>query len=133
MAYLLDTNACIQAINDGNSSVSKRILSTPASDIFMCTIVYFELAYGAYKSQRIEQNLAIVDRFFSQFVLLPLDRNSARIAGHIRANLEAKGTPIGSNDLLIAAIALAYNLVLVTHNIREFSRIKDLQYEDWEN
>jgi tRNA(fMet)-specific endonuclease VapC len=65
-------------------------------------------------------------------VSLPFDGVVAETYGRIRVQLEALGTPIGPNDLQIAAIALANNLILVTHNTREFSRVSGLRYEDWE-
>lgn len=66
----------------------------------------------------------------SEFVSLPFDDQSAVIYGQIRAQLAVSGTPIGPNDLLIASIALANNLILVTHNTREFSRVEGLRLED---
>jgi len=71
-------------------------------------------------------------RFFDAFISLPFDDRSAAVYGDIRAKLERQGTPIGPNDLMIAAIALANDLILVTHNLREFERIDNLKYEDWE-
>ena len=132
MAYLLDTNACIQILNSRNSPVTKRLLSIPVQEIYICTVVYSELYYGAYKSANVNKNLSQLENFLSEFVDLPLDRQAAKIAGQIRARLDSLGIPIGPNDLLIAAIALANDLILVTHNTREFSRIESLKYEDWE-
>jgi len=68
----------------------------------------------------------------SEFVTLPFDDQSAVIYGQIRAQLAAPGTPIDPNDLLIASIALANNLIIVTHNTREFSRVEGLRLEDWD-
>ena len=132
MAYLLDTNACIQILNSANSPVIQKILSIPSQDICLCTVVYSELYYGAYKSANVNRNLTHLENLFAEFAVLPLDIQAAKIAGNIRARLNALGTPIGANDLLIAAIALANDLTLVTHNTREFSRIDGLKYEDWE-
>ncbi|WP_236738986.1 PIN domain-containing protein, partial [[Phormidium ambiguum] IAM M-71] len=84
------------------------------------------------KSSQQETNLAKLARLFNQFLILPFDERSAKIAGRIRAQLAALGTPIGPYDLQIAAIALANNLILVTHNTSEFSRVEGLQIEDWE-
>ena len=95
-------------------------------------MVKSELFYGAMKSRKREENLNKQRQFFSRFVSLPFDDKSAEIYGVIRADLERKGTPIGGYDLQIAAIAIANNLTLVTHNIREFGRIEGLLYEDWE-
>lgn len=72
------------------------------------------------------------EQFFSRFISLPFDDKSADFYGIIRSQLEAKGTPIGAYDLQIAAIAMANNLILVTHNTREFARINELMIEDWE-
>ncbi|QLE57119.1 type II toxin-antitoxin system VapC family toxin [Nostoc sp. TCL26-01] len=132
MAYLLDTNACIQILNSPNSPVTQKILSIPFKEIYICTVVYSELYYVAYKSSNVNRNLDHLENLFAKFADLPLDRQAAKIAGNLRARLNALGTPIGANDLLIAAIALANNLTLVTHNTREFSRIQGLKYEDWE-
>lgn len=77
-------------------------------------------------------NLALLRQFCGQFALLLLDDRAAERAGHIRADLARKGTPIGPYDLLIAAIALTHNATLVTHNVREFSRVVGLQYVDWQ-
>jgi tRNA(fMet)-specific endonuclease VapC len=101
-------------------------------DIYICTVVYSELYYGAYKSANVNKNLSQLENFLSEFVDLPLDRQAAKIAGQIRARLDSLGTPIRPNDLLIAAIELANDITLVTHNTREFSRIESLKYEDWE-
>jgi tRNA(fMet)-specific endonuclease VapC len=93
-------------------------------------VVQLELYYGAYKSSKKEQNLAKLGRFCNQFRILPFDSKSAKIAGQIRSHLNQLGTPIGGYDLQIAAIA--NELILIIHNIREFSRIDSLKYEDWE-
>lgn len=91
-----------------------------------------ELMYGAAKSTVSERTFARLNRFFSLFNSLPFDDRSAGAYGTIRADLEQRGVPIGPNDLMIAAIALASGLILVTHNTREFGRISDLKHEDWE-
>ena len=91
-----------------------------------------ELYYGAYNISRSAENLANLRNFFRDFDSLPFDGQAAEICGRVRAHLRALGTPIGSYDLQIAAIALAYNLTLVTHNTREFERVEDLRLEDWE-
>lgn len=95
----------------------------------LCDVVKLELYYGAYKSLRRERNLELQD-FFNEFASLPFDGRAANICGQIRAQLAAMGTPIGCDDLQIAAIALTNNLTLVTHNTREFNRVSDLKLED---
>ena len=132
MSYLLDTNVCIQLLNNTNSALNERLKQEEPEDIYLCTVVQMELYYGAYRSLRREQNMALLEPFFNQFTILLLDPEAARIAGKIRSDLAALGTPIGPYDLQIAAIALANDLTLVTHNVREFSRVVGLRIEDWE-
>ena len=132
MTYLLDTNVCIRLINNSSPAVTTRLASQQPEDILISTITQLELYYGAYRSAQQERNLQILQRFFSQFSIIPLEPEAARIAGRIRAELAALGTPIGPYDLQIAAIAMANNLILVTHNTREFGRVNGLQIEDWE-
>lgn len=88
--------------------------------------------YGAFKSQRQSSSLHTIEAFLSGYPNLDFDADTARIYGQLRAELEKKGTPIGPNDLQIAAIALAHNLTLITHNTSEFSRVTNLSLEDWE-
>ncbi len=120
MTYLLDTNVCIRLLNNSSPAVTSRLACEQSKNILLCTVVEIELYYGADRSPQMKRNLALLERFFSQFTILPLDEPSARLAGQIRAELAASGTPIGPYDLQIAAIALVNNLVLVTHNITEF-------------
>jgi tRNA(fMet)-specific endonuclease VapC len=119
-------------LNDIESSVAGQIAKRPPEQINLCTVVQTELYYGAYKSSKVAHNLAILARFFNQFRVLPFDSQSAIKMGQIRAQLAAKGTPIGPYDCQIAAIALVNHLTLITHNTREFNRVEGLQIEDWE-
>ncbi len=101
-------------------------------DIAVCSVVKFELVYGAMRSGNPPRNLANQQEFLDYFVSLPFDDRAARKAGEIRNNLASLGTPIGPYDLLIAAIAIVNDLILVTHNTREFERVAELKLEDWE-
>lgn len=132
MIYLLDTNTCIRYLNGRAISVLRRLQALPPEDVAVCSIVKAELFYGAMRSNNPTQSLAQQQDFLNRFVSFPFDDQSALIYAHIRAQLASLGTPIGSNDLLIASIALANNLILVTHNTREFSRVEELRLEDWE-
>lgn len=123
---------CIKLLNGDNSRVIKRFAAQQPQTIYLCTITELELFYGAYRSAKTERNLLKLDRFFSQFTVLPFDSAAAQVAGEVRANLNSKGTPIGGYALQIAATALAYQPTLVTHNTREFERVEELLYEDWE-
>jgi tRNA(fMet)-specific endonuclease VapC len=132
MMWLPDTNAWIRYLNPVESIVKQRFREHPPQTIRLCDVVKGELYFGAYKSQRRESNLCLLDRLCGEFPALPFDGAAARHFGEIRAGLQRLGTPIGSYDLQIAAIALIHGLTLVTHNTREFSRIPGLSLADWE-
>lgn len=132
MKFLLDTNTCIIYLRGKNLILKQKLELIEIQDITVCSIVKAELFYGAIKSARPTQNLAVQQQFLDQFVSLPFDDSSTIIFGTIRSRLEILGTPIGPYDLQIAAIALSQNLTLITHNTREFKRIDNLKIEDWE-
>lgn len=130
--WLLDTNAWIAYLGNAPSPVKDKVANLPESTILLRDVVKAELIYGAYRSAKVEQNLAKLEILFSLVQSLPFDGRAAREFGEIRAYLARQGTPIGPYDLQIAAIAKANNLTLVTHNTREFSRVAGLALEDWE-
>ena len=130
--FLLDTNACIKYLKGDSLPLLQKLCRLPRSKIVLCDIVKIELYYGAYKSANPKKNLAVLNKLFNEFDNLPLDDKAVIKCAQIRAQLAAKGTPIGPYDFQIAAIALVNNLTLVTHNTREFSRIEGLKMEDWE-
>ena len=132
MIYLLDTNTCIVHLRGKPARVIEAIGQVQPEDIALCAVVVAELYEGAYRSAQREHNLAKVAEFVVRFIILPFDTAAAEIAGQHGAELAAKGMPIGAHDLQIAAIALANDLTLVTHNTREFSRVGMLRIEDWE-
>ena len=132
MTYLLDTNTCIRYLNGRAPKVVARLRVTQSGEIVVCSVVKAELFAGAAKSQNPAPSLAKQQTFLAAFVSLPFDDAAATQYGVIRAALEKAGMPIGPNDLLIAAIAVANSVTLVTHNTREFSRVHGLVYEDWE-
>lgn len=134
MSYLLDTNACIALINGRPPQIRAR-LERAASDggsFAVASIVAFELWYGVAKSIRQDANRKRLETFFAGPIeILDWNAEDARVAGGIRATLEAAGTPIGAYDLLIAGQALRRKATLVTANISEFARIAGLVWEDW--
>lgn len=129
MRFLLDTNAVIAVINDPKSKVSRRLRRYAPADVGVSSVVMYELWFGAYKSQRVEHNLGVVDSL--RFEVLPFDADDARHAGEVRAGLARVGSPIGAYDLLIAGQARARGLTLVSHNQREFARVGGLTTVDW--
>ena len=131
MSWILDTNVCIVILKGAEPGILERLRARDPSDYVLSTIVRAELLFGAEKSARAPENLALLDRFFARFESLPFDDEAARHYGRIRAALEGAARTIGANDLLIAAQALAGDHVLVTRNRREFSRVPGLRWESW--
>ncbi|MBX3265793.1 MAG: type II toxin-antitoxin system VapC family toxin [Acidobacteria bacterium] len=130
--YLLDTNVCIVYIKFPNSNVLSRIAATPAEEIAVCSVVKYEMFFGSMRSSDPVRSLQIQEAFLEQFESLPFDDTACRHAAKIRADLSRTGTIIGAYDILIAATALANDLTLVTHNVKEFGRVNGLRIEDWE-
>lgn len=132
MRYLLDTNACIVFLSGRSPSLEKKLKSVSSREIAVCSVVRFELLYGAAKSSDPARTRLTQEEFLSRFASFDFDDGAAEAAARIRADLEAGGEPIGPLDLQIAAIAVSNNLTLVSHNVRHFRRISGLQIEDWE-
>lgn len=132
MIYLLDTNACVVYMNGRAPRLQHRLNQLHPGDVAVCSVVKAELFYGAMKSRDPAATLAKQQQFLTPYASLPFDDSASLAYGRIRADLERAGTPIGGNDMLIAAIALAAGLILVTHNSSEFQRVSGLKVEDWE-
>lgn len=128
--YLLDTNIVSDLIRNPAGNVARRIAEKGEETVCTSIVVACELRFGARKKNsqplldRVEELLAILE-------VLPLDAGADRHYAAIRTYLEASGTPIGPNDLLIAAHAMAHDLTLVTANTVEFTRVRDLPVENW--
>ena len=131
MSFLLDTNICIAFLNDSKSKVGSRLARLSPEDVKLCSVVKAELLYGARHSARVEENLGRLTRFFEVFESLAFDDIAAEHYGVIRAQLRRGGTPLGANDLMIAAIGLAADLTLVTRDQDEFRRVAGLRVEAW--
>jgi len=130
MRYLLDSNAVIGLLNDTRSKLAQRARREAPQDVAISAIVAHELFYGAFKSRRVAQNVALIDAL--QLETVEFDREDARQAAEIRAFLASKGPPIGPFDVLIAGQAVARQVILVTHNTGEFARVPGLRIEDWQ-
>jgi tRNA(fMet)-specific endonuclease VapC len=132
--FLLDTNACIALINGDRPSVRSKVQQSiqGGDEFFVSSISTFELWYGVFKSSRTDFNANRLEAFLSGSVsVLEFDDEDARAAGFIRAGLEKRGRLIGVYDLLLAGQAIRRQMTLVTANVSEFSRVKDLQWQDW--
>jgi tRNA(fMet)-specific endonuclease VapC len=127
--YLLDTSVWIGYLK----GVPALVLRTQAEpQIAISSVSLGELYYGARKSQRVEANLERLEVLRNEIPVFEVDTTVAEVYGMIRADLERHGTPIGPNDLWIAATARAHDLVLVSCNQREFVRIAGLRLDNWE-
>jgi tRNA(fMet)-specific endonuclease VapC len=132
VTFLLDTNPCIVYLNGRSLALRERVDSVGDENIAVCSVVRAELLFGAAKSQSPSKTAVAQEEFLNRFRSLAFDDSAARAYGPIRAELERAGATIGAHDLLIASIALANDLTLVTHNTGEFGRIPGLLIEDWE-
>jgi tRNA(fMet)-specific endonuclease VapC len=130
MIYLLDTNICIYIINQKPPHVFERFRREKLGDIAISSVTASELTFGVVKSGS-EKNRQALALFFAPLEILPFDASVIWHYGEIRSNLEKRGTPIGSLDTMIAAHARALGAVLVTNNVREFSRVEGLRVENW--
>src|SRR5512136_2168521 len=131
MAFLLDTNACIDYLTARYPKVVERIQGSSPEDLFLSVVVVAELRYGADHSARRRTNHARIDALIEEIEPLDFDLRAAATYGRVRARLEAGGIPIGPNDMLIAAHALSRGLTVVTDNTEEFGRVKGLKVENW--
>ena len=118
--YLLDTNICIYLTKHQHPALNQRFLSLAENEVAMSVITFGELQFGAQKSQHRSKVLQALDKLSTVIPVLDM-----------RATLQQKGTPIGNNDLWIAAHALSENLILVTNNEKEFMRVPNLSVENW--
>lgn len=130
MRYMLDTNTLIYLINRRSVNAFSRFQQHPLSALSASSISVAELEFGAAKSGS-SRNKRAMDTFLQLLHRPAFDEKAATSYGVIRASLEARGTPIGPLDTLIAAHALSLNSIIVTNNVREFSRVPGLQVEDW--
>jgi len=132
--YMLDTNICAFIMRERPTTVLERLqaASDRHDEIVVSVITYYEMLLGTIGKKASPRHGALVEAFVARLsAILPWERASADAAAHVSKNLTAKGTPIGGADTMIAGHALSAGCVLVTNNVREFSRVAGLQVEDW--
>ena len=108
-----------------------RLNAQADADIAISTVNLFELQFGMAKSANRAPMEAYLLAVCSRYTVVDFDQAASRHAGAIRAQLQARGTPIGPYDLLVAGVALAHDLIVVTRNVREFSRVPGLRVDNW--
>jgi tRNA(fMet)-specific endonuclease VapC len=128
--FVLDTNTCVYALKL-QGRVVERLRDHPPDDLGVTIITVAELWFGAHKSARPSVTRREIDAFLEPFEVLPFDREAAEVYARSRLALERRGRPIGERDLLIASIALARGLTVVTRNVSEFGRVPGLKMENW--
>lgn len=128
--YLLDTNICIYTINN-KPTVVREYFIRHQNQLSISSITLMELIYGAEKSAAPEKNLEVLEGFVARLQLLPYDNAAAEHTGQLRAELAKLGQPIGPYDQMIAGHARSLGLIVVTNNLREFSRVPGLRTVDW--
>ena len=131
MSYLLDTNIIIFILKEPAGGLAMRLAQVSTAEIVICSIVEAELYYGATRYGVPPRRRTTLDGFLSPFRSLPFDSQCVPHYARVRDQLEREGQVIGGNDLMIAAIALANDLTLLTHNSDEFLRVPGLRIEDW--
>lgn len=131
MKYMLDTNVCIGLIRQKPQKLIRRLTRCVPGEVGVSSITIAELAFGANKSNQVEQNLFALEQFLLPIEIADFDQQASAAYGMIRAYLEREGKIIGSMDMLIGAHALSLGVTLITNNVDEFQRIPKLKVEDW--
>lgn len=131
MRFMLDTDMCIALIKRKPAKTLRRITSLSPGEAGISAITLAELRFGVAKSAQRERNSQALDEFLLPLEIADFDEDAAEAYGETRSALERGGTPIGPLDTQIGAHALSLGAVLVTHNTREFRRIRGLSVEDW--
>jgi len=128
---MLDTNTCIFIIRERPEQVLEKFKQYVPGEILISSVVFGELYFGVEKSEQIERNKIALSQFTLALDIVSFDAKAAESYGKIRASLQRKGTPIGPLDTLIAAHALSLGVPIVTHNVKEFSRVEGLEVLNW--
>ncbi|MDJ1182190.1 type II toxin-antitoxin system tRNA(fMet)-specific endonuclease VapC [Roseofilum casamattae] len=131
MKILLDTDICVYTINRRDPKLLERLQSYSVGEVGISAITYAELRFGVENSARREENSDRLERFLLPLEILPFDEAAGVCYGRLRTELKRAGSIVGNNDLLIASHALSLNLAIAANNLREFSRVPNLQVEQW--
>ncbi|CAN5591068.1 type II toxin-antitoxin system VapC family toxin [soil metagenome] len=127
---VLDTNTVIHYFK-GLGRVAERLLATPPSQVRVPSLVVYELEVGIQKANEPQKRREQLRVLLASMAVLPFHVREAEVAAKVKMELEARGTPIGPMDVLIAGTALAHGATLITRNTREFERVDGLRVENW--
>jgi tRNA(fMet)-specific endonuclease VapC len=130
LTYMLDTNICIYVIKNYPQDLREKFNSL-AEQLCISCITLGELHYGVEKSAHRADNLTAIENFVARLDLLPFDAKAAAHYGQVRSELERAGTPCGPHDMQIGGHARSEGLIVVTNNLREFSRMQGIRVENW--
>jgi len=130
LAYMLNTNICINGMKNYPQALREKFNSL-AEQLCISSITLGELHYGAEKSTRRVDNLSAIEHFVARLDVLPFEAKAAAHYGQLRAELERAGTPCGPHDMQIGGHARSEGLIVVTNNLREFSRMPGIRAENW--
>lgn len=131
MRYMLDTNICIYIIKHKPEKVYTELQKHDPSEVCISSVTYAELIHGVEKSAAIEKNRLALALLLANIEIMNFDVNAANCYGKIRADLEKKGTPIGPLNMMIAGHAQSLSYTVVTNNVKEFSRVTNLDIVNW--
>ena len=131
MRYMLDTNICIYVIKHKPETVFQKLQNTNPEDVCISSVTYAELVHGVEKSIAVEKNRLALSMLLANMEILDFGVDAAEGYGKIRADLEKKGTAIGSLDMMIAGHAQSLGYTVVTNNVKEFSGVSALRIENW--
>jgi tRNA(fMet)-specific endonuclease VapC len=129
--YMLDTDTCSYILKRSNDAVLKRLRRIPIDEVCVSVITKSELLYGAEVSPRRKTDSMAVDAFLRHVAVLDFPDSASIHYAQIRADLKKRGMMIGANDLFIAAHARSADMILVTNNVGEFKRVRNLTIENW--
>ena len=129
--YMLDTDTCSYVMKRSHHSVLKRLQEVPVSEVCISVVTKSELLFGVEISPRRQQDELALNAFLTHIEVLDFPDEAAPHYAKIRADLRARGSMIGANDLFIAAHARSLGLTLVTNNTQEFGRVRNLVLENW--
>lgn len=128
--FLLDTNIASFIVRRASSALEERLQHIPATDVALSVVTEMELRYGLVRHPGLKV-APLVEALLQGITIVPFTSEATRHYAELRVALEAKGTPIGTPDAMIAAHALSLDVTLVSNNLREFRRVPGLRCEDW--